>query len=108
MSQLLHHSHGRTPSQLSHRPKVLETAAKQDEAVRAITETELEQLEALQENVVESDSTNSSDEDYQPILHMPPCAHDREAGGSSSAPPPPQPLQTEPTLPAILKRMWQD
>ena len=46
MSQLLCHSHGRTASQLSHRPKVLETAAEQDKAIKAIVETELEHLEA--------------------------------------------------------------
>ena len=68
---------------------MLEAAAEQDKAIRAIAEVELEQLEAQQEGVVESDPTDSSDEDYQPILHMPPCAHDREVGGSSSAPPQP-------------------
>ena len=46
MSQLLHHSHGRTPSQPSHRPEVPKTIAEQDEAARAITETKLEELEA--------------------------------------------------------------
>ena len=46
MSQLLCQSHGRTPSQPSHRPEVPETVAEQDEVVRAIVETELEQLEA--------------------------------------------------------------
>ena len=44
--QLLCHSRGRTPSQPSHRPEVPKTVAEQDEAVRAINETELEQLEA--------------------------------------------------------------
>jgi len=56
--------------------------------------------------MVESNPTNSSDEDYQPILHMPPRAHDREADGSSLAPP--QPPQTGPALIAILERMQQD
>ena len=46
MSQLLCHSHGRTPSQSSHGLEVLETAAEQDEAIRAIAEIELEQLQA--------------------------------------------------------------
>ena len=46
MSQLLCHSRERTPSQPSHRPEVPETVAEQDEVVRAIVETELEQLEA--------------------------------------------------------------
>ena len=56
--------------------------------------------------MVESDLTNSSDEDYQSIPHMPPRAHDREAGGSSSTPPQPQPPQIDLALLAILERMW--
>ena len=63
------------------------TTAEQDEAIKAIAATELEHLEAQQEDMVKSDPTDSSDEDYQPILHMPPHAHDREASGSSLAPP---------------------
>ena len=47
----------------------------------------------------------SSDDDYLPIPHMPPCRHDVEAGSSSSAPPAPQ---TDPALIAILERMQQD
>ena len=46
MSQLLCHSRGRTPSHPSHRPEEPETVAEQDEAIRAIAETELEHLEA--------------------------------------------------------------
>jgi hypothetical protein len=46
MTQLLHHSRGRTPSQPSHRLAVLEFAAEQVTTIRAITKTELEQLEA--------------------------------------------------------------
>jgi hypothetical protein len=56
--------------------------------------------------VLESDLTDSSDEDYQPIPCMPPWAHDREVDGSSSAPP--QPPQTDPALIAILDRMQQE
>ena len=56
--------------------------------------------------MVESNPTDSSDEDYQPIPWMPPRAHDSEAGGSSLAPP--QPPQTGPALIAILDRMQQD
>ena len=56
--------------------------------------------------MVESDLTDSSDNDYQPIPHMPPCAHDREASGSRSALP--QPPQTYPALLAILESMRQD
>ena len=43
---------------------MLETIAKKDEAIKAIAETELEQLEAQHQDVVESDLTDSSDEDY--------------------------------------------
>ena len=68
-----------------------ETVVEKDEAIRAIAKIELEHLEAQQEDMVESDPTDSSDEDYQPIPHMPPHAHDREASGSSSVPPQPQP-----------------
>jgi hypothetical protein len=82
---------------------VPETTAEQDEAIRAVAETEFEHLEAQQGNKVEDDLTDSSDEDYQLIPHMPPQAHDREASGSSSAPP--QPPQTDPALIAILDRM---
>jgi len=42
---------------------VLETTAEQDEAIKVITETKLEHLEA-QEDVVESDLTDNSHEDY--------------------------------------------
>ena len=41
-----------------------ETTVEQDEAIRAIAETELEHLEVQQEYVVESYSTDNSDEDY--------------------------------------------
>ena len=58
--------------------------------------------------MVKSDLTNNSDEDYHPIPHMPPRAHDREAGGSNSAPTQPQPPETDPALLDILERMRQD
>jgi hypothetical protein len=77
MSQMFHHSRGRTPSQPSHRLEVPETAAEQDEAIRAIAETEEEELDAQQEDVVKSDPSDSSDDDYQPISQMPPHPHDR-------------------------------
>ena len=83
-----------------------ETTAEQDEAIRAIAETELEHLEARQEDMVESDPTNSSDDDYQPIPRMPPRAHNSEAGGSNLAPP--QPPQIDPALMVILDRMQQE
>ena len=61
------YSHARTPRQLSHRPEVPETAAQQDEIIRGIAATEEEQLDAQQEDVVESDPSDSSDDDYELI-----------------------------------------
>ena len=52
-----------------------------------------------------TESSDSLDDDYQPILQMPPRRHDAEAGSSSSAPPAPQ---TDLALIAILERMQQD
>ena len=49
---------------MSQRPEVPETTAEQDNAIRAIAKTELEHLEAQQEDVVESDLTDSLDDDY--------------------------------------------
>ena len=55
--------------------------------------------------MVESDPSDSSDDDYQAITQMPPRPHDREASGSSVAP---QPPQTDPALLVILERIRQD
>ena len=63
-----------------------ETAAEQDEIIRGIAATE-EELDAQQVDVIESDLSDSSDDDYQSILQMAPRPHNREASGSSSAPP---------------------
>ena len=82
-----------------------ETAAQQDDTIRGIAATEEEQLDAQQEGMVESDPSDSSDEDYQDIPQMPPRRHDHEAGSSSSAPPAPQ---IDPALLAILERIRQD
>ena len=49
--------------------------------------TKEEELDAQQEGMVESDPSDSSDDDYQDIPQMPPRRHDSEAGGSSLAPP---------------------
>jgi hypothetical protein len=46
---------------------VPETEAEQDEAIRAMTELKLADLEAHQDDVVEDDSSDSSDKDCQPI-----------------------------------------
>jgi len=52
--------------------------------------------------MVESDPSDSSDDDYQDIPWMPPRRHDGEASGSSSTPPAPQ---TDLALLAILEWM---
>ena len=83
---MLRHSRPSAPSQLSRCPKVPETVAQQDETIRGIVAIEEEQLDAQQEWMVESNPSDSSDEDYQDILQMPPHRHDHEAGSSSLAP----------------------
>ena len=67
MSQMLRHSRARTPRQPGRCPEVPETAAQQDEIIRGIAATEEEQLDALQEDEVESDPSDSLDDDYQSI-----------------------------------------
>ena len=64
MTQMLHHSRVRTPSQPSHRPEMPESAAQQDEIIRGIAAIEEEQLDAQQEGMVESDPSDNSDDDY--------------------------------------------
>ena len=44
-----------------------ETVAQQDETIRGIAVTEEEQLDAQQEGIVESDPSDSTDDDYQDI-----------------------------------------
>jgi hypothetical protein len=89
LTQMIRHSTLIAPSQPRHRPEVPETAAQQDDTIRGITATEEEQLDAQQEGMVESDPSDSSDEDNRDIPQMPPHRHDHEAGSSSSAPPAP-------------------
>ena len=72
MTQMICHSALRTPSQPRRRLEVLETAAQQDETIRGIAATEEEQLDAQQEGMVESDPSDSSDDDYRDIPQMPP------------------------------------
>jgi len=52
--------------------------------------------------MVESNPSDSSDDDYQDIPQMPPRRYDHEADSSSLAPPAPQ---TDPALLAILEQM---
>ena len=69
---MLHHSRPNAPSQPRRRLEVPETVAQQDETIRAITATEEEQLDAQHEGMVESDPSDSSDDDYQDIPQMSP------------------------------------
>ena len=46
MAQRIRHSTPQAPTQPSHRPDVLESAAQQDEIIRGIAATKEEQLEA--------------------------------------------------------------
>ena len=105
MTQMLCHSAVRTPSQPRCHPEVLETVAQQDETIRGIAATKEEQLDAPQEGMVQSDPSDSSDDDYRNIPQMPPRRQDHEAGSSSLAPPTPQ---IDPALLAILEQMRQD
>ena len=72
MTQMLCHSSARTPSQSSHCLEVPETVAQQDEIIRGIIAIEEEQLDAQQKGMVESDPSDSSDDDYRDIPQMPP------------------------------------
>ena len=64
MTQMLRHSRPQAPSQLHRRPEVPETVAQQDETIRGIAATKEEQLDAQQEGMVESDPSDSSNDDY--------------------------------------------
>ena len=67
MTQMIRHSTPSAPSQPRRHPEVPETVAQQDDTIRGITATEEEELDAQQEGMVESDPSDSSDEDYQDI-----------------------------------------
>ena len=49
-----------------------ESVAQRNEIIRDIAAIEEEQLDAQQEGMVESDPSDSSDDDYQAIPKMPP------------------------------------
>ena len=69
---MLRHIAVRTPSQPRHRLEVPKTTAQQDETIRGIAAIEEERLDTQQEGMVESDPSDSSDDDYQDIPQMPP------------------------------------
>ena len=67
LTQMICHSTPSAPSQPRHRPEVPGTAAQQDDTIRGIAAIEEEQLDAQQEGMVESNPSDSSDEDYRDI-----------------------------------------
>ena len=67
LTQMIYHSTPSAPSQPRRRLEVPETAAQQDDTIRGIIATKEEQLDAQQEEMVESDPSDSSDEDYHDI-----------------------------------------
>jgi hypothetical protein len=84
------------------RPEVPETAAEQDETVEGLAEVELADLDAQPADPAEDVTTDSTDEDYQPIpRYRSPRPHDYEAGGSGSA------SRSDPAMVAILERLTQ-
>ena len=66
LTEMIRHSTPTAPSQPRHRPEVPETAAQQDDIIRGLAAIEEEQL-AQQEGMVESEPSDSSDEDYRDI-----------------------------------------
>ena len=67
LTQMLYQSAVRTPRQPCHCPEVPESVAQQDKTIRGIVAIEEEQLDAQQEGMVESDPSDSTDDDYQDI-----------------------------------------
>ena len=63
MTQMIRHSAVTTPSQSCRCPEMPKTIAQQDETIRGIAATKEEQLDAQQEGMVESDLSDSSDDD---------------------------------------------
>jgi len=70
LTQMIRHNTPQAPSQLRRHLDVPEIAAQQDAIIRGIAATEVEQL-AQQEGMVKSDPSDSLDEDYWDIPHMP-------------------------------------
>jgi hypothetical protein len=94
-----------TPVRVSHRPAVSRIAAEQDNTVQGLAEAELEQLENLGAGAaqveLDSDPTDSSDDDYQLLpTYRSPRPHDREASDSR--------LATDPALVSILSRLIEN
>jgi hypothetical protein len=89
----------------SRRPEVAGTAAQQDATVQGLAEAELEQLETQEAGAaqveLDSDPTDSSDDDNQPLpTYGSSRAHDTKASGSGSA--------TDPALLSILSKLTEN
>jgi hypothetical protein len=94
-----------TPVIVSRRPVVSEIAAEQDATVQGLAKVELEQLETQGAGAaqveLDSDPTDSSDDDYQPLpTYRSPRPHDREASGSG--------LAIDPALVSILSKLTEN
>jgi hypothetical protein len=84
------------------RPEVPETAVEQDARVDELAEVELADLDAQTVDIPEDATSDSTDEDYQPIpRYRSPRSQDHEAGGSGSA------SRSETAMVAILERLTQ-
>jgi hypothetical protein len=84
------------------RPEVTETVAEQDATVDELAEAEHADLDAQTADIPEDATSNSTDEDYQPIpRYRSPRSHDHEAGGSGSA------SRLDSAMVAILERLTQ-
>jgi hypothetical protein len=103
-SQLVH-TVTATLVRASRRPVVLETAAQQDATMQGLAEAKLEQLETQGAGTtqveLDSDPTDSSNDDYQPLpMYRSSRPHDREARGLGSA--------IDPALVSILSRLIEN
>ena len=72
LTQMICHSTPSAPSQPHRCLEVPKTAAQQDATIRDIAATKKEQLDAQQEGMVESNPSDSLDDDYHDIPHTPP------------------------------------
>jgi hypothetical protein len=82
------------------RPEVPETAVEQDKIVEGLAKAELSDLDTQPADPVEDVTTDSTDEDYQPIpRYRSPRSHDHEAGGSGLA------SRSDLAMVAILERL---
>jgi hypothetical protein len=96
-------THEQAPSQSQRqRAEVPETVAEQDQTIEGLAEVELADLDAQPAVPDEDDTTDSTDDDYQPLpRYRSPRSHDHEAGGSGLV------SRSNPAMVAILERLTQ-